>query len=279
MDDIRAKMKIFKVLGSETRGYFVKDRNSNIDVIVTVGTDVILSFPYSEGQSNEFEAFMVTGIRETLMWNDPRPPFKTPAYEVSLQHMELLLKYKEVGRMGIKDAVKFVRDCRQTGYESNFVESQVGMIAEPSTFNKIRLSENICYIFKDDPSTNSLALSKQFDIKSKHVLESLFVICRNQPSLYSQMLWNIYSEDNKVFHLYLEITEVLYRLKYLEKGIVEMVKDKFHVDPRTYILNVQRAIYPKYIMEGDDVVEKAVIENLRTYNSEKLYEDLITQIK
>ena len=77
------------------------------------------------------------------------------------------------------------------------------------------LEDNIVHIYESNPSTNSIALAKQFKIPHFHVIRDLFKLCQSNPSLLMGITFQPYQyisgEHRKVTYVtYLEVNEEMY---------------------------------------------------------------------
>ena len=160
-------------------------------------------------------------------------PFRYTDVVLNKEHVSKLLKYKhkdsitefEVEELLSDDSIELNQNLENVEKaEKSFPnDGNMGSVkaAEHSAAFNIKVSlreeleDNIVYIYEAKPSTNSIALSKQFKIKHRHVIQDLFKLCQSKPSLLMGIEFQPYQyingKDNVItYSTYLEVNEDVY---------------------------------------------------------------------
>ena len=165
-------------------------------------------------------------------------PFIYTNVELRARHISDLVNYKDVDNLSKEQLQKFIRDtdykysydlnktlnnknCKVEKIGSN--DDIVGSVkaAEHSAALKLNipfikdLENNIVHIYESNPSTNSIALAKQFKIKHRVVVQDLFKLCQSKPSLLMEISFQPYQYINgkdkvTTYSTYLEVSEDAY---------------------------------------------------------------------
>ena len=151
MADLR---KVLEGFGIGCKGYQVTNVNKEVNFVLVGGVEVIRRSSIKDVLSGE----AVTGEINVADIEEGLLPFMYVDKEYDVVKLERLLKYKSVDKLSNADITVF------------------GVTAEGSPATKTRLESQIVYIHNKNPSTNSLAMAKQFKLNHKHVVEVLFEI-------------------------------------------------------------------------------------------------------
>jgi len=125
-------------------------------------------------------------------------PFTISNVTYCPKHLEKILKWKDVKTLSNADVVAF------------------GLGTEHSVPRKIDLEDKIAYLHEREPSTNSLSLSKQFELKHMNVQQYVFKGIEYYPSVLTHIDVDLYaytvgSNKNTTHSTYLTLGEVAYQ--------------------------------------------------------------------
>ena len=220
----------------ELSTYFINEHPMKL---IIVGGDEIIhrsdlndsSEAYKDNLSNSIKKGGIIGEKGLL-------PFVYTNIKLRARHISDLVNYKDVDKFSEEGLQEFIRatdyknsydinknlnnsNCKVNIDGSN--DETVGSVkaAECSAAFKLNiplikdLEDNIVHIYEANPSTNSIALAKQFKIKHKAIVEDLFKLCQSNPSLLMGIFFQPYQyiigKDKVVtFSTYLEVNEDMY---------------------------------------------------------------------
>ena len=97
-------------------------------------------------------------------------PFMFTNVRIEESHLEELIRFRSLKTLSKDDASKH------------------------EVTKKERLLNKIVYLYDKNPSTNSLALAKQFDIEHFHVIQQIFKLAESNPSILMGVKYSVYKD-------------------------------------------------------------------------------------
>ena len=164
--------KALETLKVEISRYVVTSLNNNVDVIVVGGIEVIRRYPVRDFAkvNGSWEKIDVSGRGdETILL-----PFKYVDLEFDINHLEKLSEMKTKKAISKEEASKF------------------------NATSKDKLINKKIYIHEKTPSTNSIALAEQFQIRHDHVIEQIFKLAEVNPSILMGIKFGIYGYESSI---------------------------------------------------------------------------------
>ena len=165
-------------------------------------------------------------------------PFIYTNIELRARHVSDLVNYKDIKNFTNEQLQEFIRatdykstynlseNLKNENCKDNTIGSNNGSVGSlkgiehsvPLNLNIpfIKdLEDNIVHIYETNPSTNSIALAKQFKLLHYNVMQGLFKLCQSNPSLLMGITFQPYQyisgKDNiATYTTYLEVNEDMY---------------------------------------------------------------------
>ena len=161
-------LKKFKV---NVTNYVIHEENLP-NIVMVGGIEVIRKYPVRElvGQQKEFKKIDIhgSGDKRILL------PFKYTDVKLSPKHLEKLLELKTTKTLSKEEASKY------------------------KVVSKDKLLNKVVYAYGANPSTNSIALAEQFQIRHDHVMQQIFKLAEQNPSVLMGIKYGVYRFDNTV---------------------------------------------------------------------------------
>ena len=202
-------------LGVKLKAYITDDMEGYKNLVLVGGLEVLTRVSLKQvtkDVSNLYELGIDT--LEIHPNNDVLLPFIYSKETIDKDNLRQLVKYKNKDKLTNDEVKEFVK-TKSSGV--NFTKPEVmgsGNTAECSAvLEKFKLEDKITYIYDRKPSTNSLALAKQFKVNHKNVMQVLFEIIKTKPHLLNHMHYDLYTyktHKTTLMATYLEITEDMY---------------------------------------------------------------------
>jgi len=202
-------MNTLKRIGVKTSAILIRKSPENTFAVLTGGVEIIATLTKERLTNREVAATGMGNQRVHVMkYSDKEEMFIDPLVRIDLNNLLFLDKYYQTPQMTKENIVNFKRDAETMGF---------GTSAECSALvQKQHLETKLVYIYEQSPSTNSLALAKQFELNHKNVIQKLLEIPMTQPSFFNQLHWGLYTYDSgnnaTTTALYLEVSEEMYSL-------------------------------------------------------------------
>ena len=220
----------------ELSTYFINDGSLKL---IIVGGDEIIHRSDLEETSELYGGKLGMNIRGVkIIGERGLLPFTYTNVLLRPRHISDLVNYKDVDKFSEEGLQEFIRatdyknsyDLNKTLNNTNCKvnidgsnDETVGSVkgAEHSAPFKLNipfikdLENNIVHIYESNPSTNSIALAKQFKLSHKNVTQDLFKLCQSKPSLLMGISFQPYQyiigEHQITAHsTYLEVNEDMY---------------------------------------------------------------------
>ena len=167
--ELLAKFKI------QTEHIRLLDSNGEyVEFVITGGAEVLVSASTAE----EIDEAMLSLGSEHKYLNRLEAnllPFKYVETPFQVSKLKELLVHKPIDKYSKEDALKLNKDIK----------------------SKQELEEDIVYIVDKQPTTNTLALAKQFDLNHMHVINKLYELGSIYPSTLMQLKYDVYSDISK----------------------------------------------------------------------------------
>ena len=178
----------------ELNGYQVNNEPRCRDeplMVLAGGLEELVSFPKSkinEGVNQHVFSQALTQMKKRGEDVNPIEYSKMMPYtmmdgEFEIKKLQMLDKYKSVDKVSNEKLEEFFLDTHDVGYLLTIEPSEV---VEKST-----IETNLCYIFEKNPTTNTLAMARQFEINHTHIMEKVFTLVTDRPSLLNHIYWNV----------------------------------------------------------------------------------------
>ena len=157
-----------ETLNVEISRYVVSNDNTH-EVVVVGGIEVIDRYPVRDfakvnGSWDKIDVKAIGHNDRILL------PFRYTDIELKASHIEELIKFR---------TLKAINKEQASSYE---------------VVTKDELKNKIVYIHESNPSTNSIALAEQFQLKHFHVIEQIFKLAEQNPSILMGIKYGVYTE-------------------------------------------------------------------------------------
>jgi len=196
-----------KYLGVSTTGYKYA-KHGCLDLVIVGGYQTVLWANYNVVDSNSILAVVNCDETKNVIKDYDEEPYISTLEYIDLPNLMMIAKYKTTNKLSNEDLIEFSKDAETVGFGFSVTKSRE------------ELEENLYYIFEDKPSTNSLALAKQFGLNHRDVIRDIFKSIADTPLLYNDIHWNTFKYTvgggATVISLYLEVGELVYQ-KFIQK--------------------------------------------------------------
>ena len=164
--------KALEVLKVKINRYVVSNTDDTTDVVITGGIEVFHRYPVKDfkainGSWNKIDIHG-SGNERVLL------PFNYTDVELDTKHLEELIKFR---------ALKAINKEQASSYE---------------VVTKEELKNKIVYIHEVNPNTNSVVLAEQFKINHKHVIEQVFKLAEQNPSVLMGVEYGVYEYESSI---------------------------------------------------------------------------------
>ena len=160
--------KALEALNVEISRYVISN-DDRYEVVVVGGLEVINKYPIKDFKevNGSWEKINISGIGK-----DERVllPFMYIDRDISFKHLEELRKFRDMKTLSKEESLNY------------------------EVIDKDRLLNKIVYLYDKNPSTNSLALAKQFDIEHFHVIQQIFKLAESNPSILMGVKYSVYKD-------------------------------------------------------------------------------------
>ena len=158
-----------EALNVEINRYVIGEGDKQ-EVIVVGGLEVVdrylvKDFKEVNDSWEKIDVKSVGGDNKVLL------PFMYTNVLISSSHLTQLSKFRDMKSLTKEEASKY------------------------DVVDKDRVLNKIVYVYEKEPSTNSLALAKQFQLKHKHVIEQIFKLAEQNPSILMGIKYGIYEDS------------------------------------------------------------------------------------
>ena len=219
-----------KDLGVKLRGYIVTgdSRGDGKDIcVIAAGQEVLTWLPFSDlgtPMGSMFKEVFRECEQKKISYSD-RMPYVDPKEAMNDANIYLLGKYKSVPQMNKESVNDLIKESQKFGKLLSAEHSALN--------NKSEVEKKIVYLYEQYPSTNSLALAKQFDLRHKNVVQTIFELLKDAPHDYNGISWNPYTYksgkgDSDTYALYLEVNEYVYQKFIRSMGTPKSIEMKIY---------------------------------------------------
>ena len=233
-------IQVLKELNVPLSGYQVNNEPRSKEeplMVIAGGLEELISFrkssikeeAYHHAFSSALSHMKERGEDIVPMEYNTMMPYTVVDGKFDYMKLQMIRMYKSVDKLSSEDVREFILNAQKIGYllekdpELVVLNSgndkgvvKVSTIEHSMVDTKSVVESNLCYIFEKEPTTNTLAMSKQFNIKHMHIIEKLFALVTERPSILNHIYWNVCTyvvgKGATTCSLFLEIDEFAYQL-------------------------------------------------------------------
>ena len=254
--ELLAKFKI------RTRYYITSDKDDiQNNFIIAGGTEVLRSTANDDNVEAMLEDIGIAITEPVVITDSKSLPFKYVEVPFDKAKLKELLVHKEIDSYSKEDALKLNKDIK----------------------SKDELENNIVYITDKVPMTNTLALTKQFNLGHREVIKKLYELGSMYPSVLMQMKYDVYNDDVKSggMKTNTEDSESVIPVEYSTGIKSHILYASFvHITEDVYYKFVKKISTPKGIASTDlDKRDKALAKLIHIESKQDEYFEAFTKVR